>query len=68
MIIIIGLHVNVLMQQSPSWKANGSSATHEMSHILSQPETHYLVQKSLILVPPSKPQTSNPVPLKSILT
>jgi len=33
------------MEQSPSWEANQFSASHEILHILWNPEVHYSIHK-----------------------
>jgi hypothetical protein len=39
------------MQQRPSWEANGSSASQEISYILWILKVHHLIQKRQLPVP-----------------
>jgi hypothetical protein len=39
------------MEQSPSWEANRFSASQEITHILRNPEVHYLIHKFTPPVP-----------------
>ena len=47
------------MKQSPSWEANGFSASQEIPHILWNPKFHYCIHKS----PPPLPTFSQLVPV-----
>jgi len=37
------------MEQSPSWKPNGHSASQEIPHLSRNPKVHYHVHKSLLI-------------------
>jgi hypothetical protein len=50
------------MEQGPSWEANSSSSSQEISWVFWYPMVHYRVHRSPLLVPTPEPDQSNPGP------